>query len=209
MIGSLRREFMTAVLVVLLSLASCVPADINQPTNAINAQQAKREAQRQKDESLLRKNEEYRNLCQQIQAAPLKERNAKGSIWVMSANARHPKIPAVYMGNLEYQTKHLWPEAKSNSAFEAQSLLCILVEEKEINAPCHYQPFGGSIDRINVITSLSFADLASREKIGETKFVSMPDCPPARSLTGGRDKVHGTEATKEEIISWAKQHWSL
>jgi hypothetical protein len=191
-----RQEFTIIVLSVLVSLASCTMR--SNPGPSASETKAAREAKKQKGQ-------EYLRLCEETRYVPLQERNAKGPVYlVQTIEAYAPEFSF-------YMTINGWPEAVPKTPADAKNILCIIPDKntKQVDS-CVYEA-GLTIPVYSRTTLVTLIELESHQKIGQTEFVHIPECPREYLIPQGPAQyreLRGGKPTDKEVIDWAKKRWS-
>ena len=108
----------------------------------------------------------------------------------------------------------LWREAFPNTLSDGKNIVCIFPDFKNSKRveKCVFE-LGFEIAVYSFTTHVTLVDLETNEKIGQTEFVKIPDCPKGYVYSPGNREgnlreLRGGPATTEEVINWAKQRWS-
>jgi hypothetical protein len=191
-----RQQLAMTVLSVLVSLASCTMPSRRGPT--ASETEALRAAKKQKGL-------EYLRLCEESRTSPLQQRNAKGPVYLVQTIKAYDPEGSFYM------TMNGWPEAVPKTPADAKNILCIIPDEKTKQVEsCLYEGMR-SIPVYSRTTLVTLIELESHQKIGQTEFVHIPECPENIEVPQGPAvdrELRGGQATNEEVIDWAKKRWS-
>jgi hypothetical protein len=104
-----------------------------------------------------------------------------------------------------------WPEAVPKTPADAKNIICIIPDNntKPVNS-CLYEGIR-SIPVYSRTTLVTLIELESHQKIGQTEFLHIPECPRSLETPQGpaeHRELRGGKATDEEVIDWAKKRWS-